>query len=188
MALSIPAFTRFPTEAAVIGRLLVGYSELEYAVCASLVVCLADADTAVRVMFRTRGEEKRLEIADALMRHKFEAAGLANVYSEAMADAHWCRRVRNQYAHCLFDPRPKSDCLHFVSLEDTAKLKSGKTLAVSVPVELSLLMQQEQYFGYVQDCLFHMESEYKRRAGQSSSHDDPLPLKIARPPRHSALD
>ena len=59
-----------------IGRILVGYGELEYAMLTALAAILGDLNLTVKVMYRNRGEEQRLQIADALMRHEFEKKGL----------------------------------------------------------------------------------------------------------------
>lgn len=185
MPFTIPGLYKFPKEAVIIGRLLAGYSEIEYAVGLCLAAVLDDPDTMVRVLFRTRGEEQRLEIADALMRHKFDSAKLTSTYCEAMADAHWCRRIRNQFAHCLYDGH-SDDFLRIVSLEDSAKARAGGTTATRIAVTPDLLKYHEEYFGYVQWCLFFLEKEYLKVVGKISSHAHSLPKKIARPPLNNA--
>jgi hypothetical protein len=184
MPLSLPGFDQYPNEGKIIGRLLAGYNELEYAVGMCLSVVLDDMNIAVKVMFRTRGEEQRLEIADALMHHKYESAGLGPPYCEAMADAHWCRRIRNQYSHCLFDTYT-ADSLHFVALADSAKQRPAQTFVDRKPVDMALLKTQEEYFGFVQGCLFFLREEYLTKAGKSSNHGFSLPIKITRPPLHN---
>src|SRR5207249_9342099 len=79
-----------------------------------LMNVLRDSDSAMRVVFRTRGEERRILIADALMREKFNAIGLVNPYSEAISDMGWCRQIRNQYAHCHWEPK-RSDLRFTIS-------------------------------------------------------------------------
>ena len=94
----MPAFIRFPQEAAIIGRLLAGYGELEFELSRCLGAALGDDNTAARALFRVRGEKQRILTADALMRHKYHAADLETRYSETIACMHWCRTARNQYA------------------------------------------------------------------------------------------
>jgi hypothetical protein len=96
----MPAFGQFQQEAAVIGRLLAGYGELEYELMVCLWFTIGDLDTATRVVFRARGEEQRIITADTIMRPRYDAVGLINPYSEAVADMGWCRQIRNEYAHC----------------------------------------------------------------------------------------
>src|SRR5688500_6557574 len=64
------AFQRYPKEAAIIGRLLAGYGDLEYELHLSLGAALGSDEAALRAMFRVRGEKQRIQIADALMREK----------------------------------------------------------------------------------------------------------------------
>ena len=186
MPMLLMGLNKYPDEARIIGRLLAGYSELEFLISMCLTAVLdADIHTAVRVMFRTRGEEQRLEIADALMRHKFDAAHLTGPYCEAIKDAGWCRRIRNQFAHCHFDGQ-NDDGLRIVRLEDSAKLPAGDTSVTRILVSLELLQSQEDYFAYVLDCLAYLHREYQKRVGQIASHAYALPKKIARPPLNSA--
>jgi hypothetical protein len=183
MTLSIPAFHQFPKEAELIGRILIGYGEIEYSMLTALGAVLGDLNVTVKVMYRTRGEEQRLEIADALMRHEFEKVSLSGPYCEAMADAHWCRRIRNQYAHSHFDSY--DGVLSFSDLEETAKQKPQTTRVKRRPLKLSLLQEQEAYFGYVQWCWFFLGKEYQKKAGSISIHDATLPKKVPRPLLHS---
>jgi hypothetical protein len=68
-------FGQFQQEAAVVGRLLAGYGELEFELKSSLRFVIGDMDTATRVVFRTRGEEQRIITADAIMRPRYDAVG-----------------------------------------------------------------------------------------------------------------
>jgi hypothetical protein len=77
MSTIMPAFEQYPKEGEIAGRLLAGYGELEFDLCQCLQYAMDERQTAIRVMFRTRGEEQRIQIADALMRQKYIAAGLA---------------------------------------------------------------------------------------------------------------
>jgi hypothetical protein len=184
MSLSLPAFDHFPEEGRLIGRMLVGYGEIEYALTMCATAILSDFNVVVKVLFRARGEESRIEIADALMRHQFEAAGLFHPYAEAIADAHHCRKIRNQFAHTYFDGLDPN-CLHFVSFEETGKQKTTDTTVHRKPVQLNLLIKQEAYFGYVQWCLFFLEKEYRKQVGQIANHDLSLPKKLPRPPLYT---
>ena len=174
----MPAFGQFQQEAAVVGRLLAGYGELEFELKSSLRFVIGDMDTATRVVFRTRGEEQRIITADAIMRPRYDAVGLINPYSEAIADMGWCRQVRNQYAHCHWIPI--SGGLGFFDLEDAAKSNTRIRLKRR-DLDLSLLQEQESYFCYVAECFWHLYHEYQRLSGQLKSHSFPLPSKAPRP-------
>ena len=96
----MPSFLRFPKEAEIIGRLLAGYGEIEYDLSCCLEAAINDGETARRSMFRVRGEKQRIDVADALMRHKYKDSNLLAEYDEAIAATHSCRKIRNQYSHC----------------------------------------------------------------------------------------
>ena len=93
------AFITCPKEAAIVGRIVAGYGELEYAMSLCLGTAIGDEDAAYKCFFRTRGEEQRIEIADALMRHVFSKHELIGEYGETIGAVRWCRKLRNQYAH-----------------------------------------------------------------------------------------
>lgn len=75
---------------------MVGYGELEF----ELLCCIAyvlgnDVSQAAKVLFRTRGEEARIRVADAFIRKHAKKHGLAEKYSETIGDVSFCRRTRN---------------------------------------------------------------------------------------------
>lgn len=91
------SFAKYPEQGMIVGKLVAGYGDLEF----SLAECLSatmgdDLSMACRIMFRVRGEEARIQVADGGMRVQFDEIGLINTYTEAVADMHWCRRIRNQ--------------------------------------------------------------------------------------------
>jgi len=61
------AFLNFPNEAAIIGRLLAGYSDLEVGMMHCAQVVRDDLDTVLKTMFRTRGETQRIDVAAVLL-------------------------------------------------------------------------------------------------------------------------
>src|ERR1700738_2356229 len=62
----MPAFHVYHQEAAIIGRLLAGYGELEFLLCRCVAATLGgDLSKATRILFRSRGEEHRISAADA---------------------------------------------------------------------------------------------------------------------------
>jgi len=66
MSSIMPAFVRYPEEAAIIGRLLAGYGELEFDLCLCVGHARGDMDMAFKAMFRPRGETQRIDIADPI--------------------------------------------------------------------------------------------------------------------------
>jgi hypothetical protein len=146
--------------------------ELELEMCACVAATTNDLDAAIKKLFRTRGEMNRIKTADSMMTARYISAGLETKYRRTIANMDWCRTVRNQYAHCnWYDTSEEGLC--FVDLEHTAKLKK-KIVSVAkhrYPIDATLLIQQEQYFRYVQKCFWYLVESYKSFKGeQRHSH------------------
>jgi hypothetical protein len=179
----LPYFDKYPEEGKYIGRILAGYGELEYDLFEMLAAVLRDRHIALKTLFRTRGEEQRIQIADALMRDAFARISIEGAYTEAIADMGWCRTVRNQYAHCHWhDGGPHGLC--FVDLEETAK-KSALGPHRLYPVDTTLLAEQETYFKFVQKCFWHLTYRYEHWGEKYPTPGYELPKKLPRPKRHN---
>jgi hypothetical protein len=101
MANILIEFDDFPQHREIVGRLLIAYGELEWA----LTVCVQNAlnvtpSEASRILFRVRGESARIEVADAIARPLFAKVDLGAKWGNAIGAARHCRKIRNQYAHC----------------------------------------------------------------------------------------
>ncbi len=179
----MPAFERHPKEAEIIGRLLAGYGELEFDLALCAAATMDDKDSAVRVVFRVRGEETRILVTDALMRVKYEDAGLAEPYARAISGMHWCRKLRNQYAHCHWADDDKR--LRFTNIEKAARSNNRTVGLTIVGVDLDLLQSQEAFYKYVQDLFHYLYHEYLKLEGTLSSHVFSIPPNKEPPPRHS---
>jgi hypothetical protein len=165
VAFTVPGLDKHPKEAAIIGRLLAGYGELEFALGLCVTAVIGDIDVMVKVLFRSRGEEARISIADALVRHKFVGTPLYEPYQQAISDMQHCKTIRNQYAHCHFDGQD-TDVLRFVDLEKTAK-STTDTVVKRTPLGLDVLQAQEEFFGFVEWRLFWLSAEYDKAAGKT---------------------
>jgi hypothetical protein len=169
--------------------MLAGYADLELRLLGCVRYALGDdIDIAARILYRTRGEEARISIADGIIRTRFETAGLGTTTCEAIADMSWCRRIRNQYAHCAWDVPDLSlplDGLSFVNFDEVGK-QHGTTAVFKYYVDLSLLKEQAAYFVYVHECLWLLEDAYKGwLAGKQTSQDHKPPKKLPRPALYS---
>jgi hypothetical protein len=184
----MPSFDRYPSEGNSIGRMLAGYGELELEMCACVAAATNDLDAAIKKLFGTRGELKRIRAADGMMKASYEAAGLGAKYRRTMANMDWCRTVRNQYAHCnWYDTSAEGLC--FVDLEHTASLKRKLRMVTKHrhPIDAPLLSGQEAYFRYVQKCFWYLAEAYEASKGKPR-HGLPLftwPATINRPPKHN---
>jgi hypothetical protein len=185
----IAAFARHPTAATYVASMLAGYGELEYFWSQCLGAVLRDDNAALHMLFRVRGEKARLDIADAILAPRFGAVGLAGEYANALGAMHWCRRVRNQYAHSHWTREGGDLCIF--SMEDAAKrTDDGSDPPISVrPLKLSLLSDQERYFLYTLRALKHLRAAYLlttgQETGQSTSPPSAPPKAMPQPKMHS---
>lgn len=180
----MPAFDTFPQEGAIVGRLLVGYGELELELCNCVAAARDDFDMVFKAMFRTRGETQRIDIADAIGREVFKNENLETPFSEAIGAVRYCLKIRNQFAHCYWsDDFGKR--LEFVEMEETAKANahtSDVSLLRPRPIDLPTLKSQEAYFVYTRDCFMSLADEIRARGGKSPKNPFQAPKKALRPP------
>src|ERR1700731_2185992 len=99
----IQAFTVFPDEGAILGRLLTGYTAIEYQLCMCAGMGGGDVAKAITDIFSKRGETRRVKtIAPRLGGAGYTAVGLGAEFDEAIEDILLCVIIRNQYAHCIW--------------------------------------------------------------------------------------
>jgi hypothetical protein len=185
----IPAFRDAPQEGQIVGRLLAGYSELEVEMlnCTDLVSG-GDIDAAVRRLYGTRGEKRRIDETQAATEAAYTNVGLGSEHAQTMADMDWCREIRNQYAHCQWYFTTQEG-LCFIDLEDLAKQSAriARVTDVRFPVNVDLLSRQEAFFKHVQKWLWYLQEQYRARTGtlRPSSRVHQLPPAMARPSKHN---
>jgi len=179
-----PAFVKFPYAGTIVGRMLAGYGELEFDLSRCVAAALDDDDGAIKALFRLRGEQARISVADALMRQRYLYHGIDAQYCETIANMQFCRKIRNNYSHCHWIVENGSLC--FVTLEDIVEKNSPldfKKLK-SYPVDDALLDEQEAFFRFTQRGLWYLRFEFEVRAGRAASHPFPMPAKTAQPPEY----
>lgn len=180
----LPAFVKFSTEAAIIGRLLAGYADLEIGMlhCASAV--RDEFGTALKVMFRDRGETRRINIADALGRQHYAAVQLETEFSMAIGAVRHCLSARNLYAHCnWYDDN--SGLLAFVNLEELAKEKAFVADLTSLDIrhiDVPALQAVERFFVYTDALLGWVNYEGRHRAGKMKVQPLSKPPAVKEPP------
>jgi hypothetical protein len=179
----LPAFWRYPEEGKIIGRLLAGYGELEFELACCLGAVLGDQDQAFRVMFRMRGEEQRIQTADALMRPACTSLNLCLTYNEMIADLGWCKKTRNRCAHCHWYDTSEHGLCYF-DLEGWAK-KTVPLVFSKMRLNVEVLRKQEAYFRYVQSSLWHLAAEMNKSKGRPVASVFRRPMKQERPPEHA---
>jgi hypothetical protein len=185
-AMVMPAFHKFTGEAAIIGRLLAGYAELEIDLLHCVAVAREDFDAVLKAMFRARGETRRIDVADALGRQLYHAAGLGGDFDTAISAVRFCLRIRNQYSHCnWYDDL--SGRLAFVNVEEIVKSNQaieGFDNLTRYYIDVPTLEAQEQYFSYADALLTYANYEHRLRAGKLKSKVFERPPQMAQPPLH----
>jgi hypothetical protein len=179
-----PAFHRFSAEAAIIGRLLAAFGELEVTVCynAAKAANLPLRDSVVAAVYRIRTTRSRLEAADALMRPIYSAAGLAEAYIDGFARVIHCLRIRNQFAHCNWG-HDETTGLFFVDMQVAAE--SPDFAFHWKHVDVPLLERHETYFDGALEALRFADHEMAVKQGKLRSHFWPKPPVLTPPPLHN---
>ena len=176
----ISAFHNHPQEAAIIGQLLAGYSELEFELATCLIHFVHDEDAALKALFRPRGERVRIEVADGLMYDAISKLGLGPQYADAIGAMRHCLKIRNQFAHCHWMDKDINNQLAFTDLSEALKGAATKPLNIR-SISLSLLQEQESYFIYARDCFWFIEFETQLRQEKIKSHRLSMPAKRSQP-------
>jgi hypothetical protein len=158
---------------------------------ACLVAVEGQVDYAIRQLFKRTTAENRIKLARQALLPNYTNAGLEAGMREALSDVDWCRKLRNQYAHCQWG-WTTTDGLFFVNLEDLAEQLDPitKVMAHSLPVDVPLLEEQEAYCNYVRECFMHLETAYlaldRARSGvRQPTHVSAKPSRKTRPPMHN---
>lgn len=165
----MPAFITCPKEAAIIGRLLAGYGEIEFVVHECLRVALGSSSISARILYRVRSEKARLDLADAVLRAVCDSHSLDKEYEQAIDGANYCRKVRNQYAHCHWLGDEKEG-LFFTNIEPSAQQKRGEIVMAFLHVDEPLLQKQEAYFAQTQSRFFCLSMALQKAAAK-----EPIP-------------
>ena len=163
----MPASQTYRRDREIIGRLLIGYGEMEFDLCNCIAMGLNDLDMAFKTMFRVRGETSRIDIADAMGQKVYACLGLASSFHDAINAMRFCLRLRNRYAHSHFYD-DNSGKLAMVSLEEIAKkravIKDLRGLTTKY-LTTGILHSQEAYFVYTRACIefVNYEGRYLRK-------------------------
>jgi hypothetical protein len=181
-----------PAEGMIIGKLLAGYGELELSMCTCLIGANGgEFDGPIRTIFGSPGAAKRLRTGHQTLQSDFARAGLDAELRDALDHLEWCRGVRNQYAHCCWY-WTLSEGLCFVNLEELAKQSAtiGKLMEHRHPVDVTLLLEQENFFNYVKEYFVHLDTAYRAFLIRSLAPGRPItifpkPSRVQRPRLHN---
>jgi hypothetical protein len=189
MAVVLPVFPKkFRTEGEIIGRLVVGYGELEIDLCRCIAAAVGDLNMVVRKMFGLRGETLRVNTAVCIGKSIYELGGLGELFDETICGMRRCLKIRNQYAHCNFydDDTGK---LAVVDVEELVQqdvvIEDFASLTVK-HLTHNLLKEQEHYFLHIRMCLDFLNCEGRVRAGTLAKNPFAVPEKVNLPQTHIA--
>jgi hypothetical protein len=149
-------------EGRIIGLILVGYGELETTLLACLVAADYNVDTPIRALFKDTNAERRVKEAKKLLLQDYTKAGLEAELREALSDLNWCRKIRNQYAHCQWGWTQREG-LVFVNLEQLANQPTLIRDIMGSPLylDLPLLKEQLAFSAYVRECFTYLSQAYQ---------------------------
>lgn len=184
MAVLLYEFQNFPKEQEAIGKMLIAYGEIEFAILSCLGAVLNnDMAFALRILFRVQGEGPRLSVADAILRQSLTRVGLGGKWGNAFGAAKACKNIRNQYAHCHWQVYEGQ--LRFMNLDAEAQLPEGEIKVAFRPVDWPLIARQLNYFEYTLDFLYFLQAEYHLKMDKTATHDFLEPKSISPPPRYN---
>lgn len=160
-------FLDFPQHAELIGEMLLGYGELETSFL-DLVAEVLDMDTAVRILYRLRGAQSRLDVGDAILRPVLTELKLKGQYMQWLGAIRHCKRIRNQFAHCAW--LAEHGRLYLADFEESANSAEGVTGLQFHGVDLPLLEEQHSFFLYTLDVSLHLLAELRYRMDRRRRH------------------
>jgi hypothetical protein len=164
----IPAFHRLEAEAAVIGRIMSGFGELEL----SLGYCVYKAvgrsrDDVLMEIFNIRNARHRINHAEGTARKQILELQIDREFTRTVQQVRACLGIRNDYSHCHWaDQRA---CLYYTKLEEAAKT-NGFQLKWR-QVDLNLLSRQEVFCMNTREWLLYLEYEIEYRLDSRKQSD-----------------
>lgn len=182
--MSVP--DEFPREMAIVGRLLVTYSELELDLLNAIAIGLS-MNTALKAMYRIRGETARINIASGIGRQQYVLKGLEVEFDQAIAAMRYCLRVRNKFSHTYWHS-PSKGVLCYVSLEDLAEEPAEVNNLIGLDffyVDEALLQEHLNYFHQTGRLIARVNYQIRVVSGEMSSNPIGAPLQMTPPPLYT---
>jgi hypothetical protein len=180
-----PAFRRRPEEAEIIGRLVVGFSEIELAASRNAGKAMKMHDSILRALYRQRSTSSRIDTAAALMEEESAKVGLRDLYEKCAQMVRHCLKIRNQFAHCNWADDPETPGLFFADLQTSAESPPGKFEHTLRHVDAALLQTQEVYFSNTMEWLDFLDHELAEKQGRLGRNIWPRPPELDPPPAHN---
>ena len=180
-----PAFQRHHLEAALIGRIVVHFGELEVSFCQNNSIALDTHVPLMKALYSLKATSSRIDFMDGLIRNLYLVHKLEKEYDIAITMLRYCLRIRNLFAHCNWADAPTDVAagLFYADLQDSAKTPDLRHDWKHVDV--SLLQRHEDYFAETMEWLSFLHHEIAIRQGRLQSHVWPRPSELAQPPLHN---
>jgi hypothetical protein len=182
--LIFPPFHHWPDEAAIVGRLLVDYGELEIELALSMGYAISDKDKGMRDFFKTRTAKARIDLAEEQASPWMRLTGVGDELAEAIAAIRVCKDIRNGFAHCSWiSEKDIPGCpagLYFVDVEAWAKSPTPIGFQWQY-AGLPRLQELEAYFKYTHECLRHVLAVISTQRGKPFMGECPMPSKRPAP-------
>jgi|SRR6185503_6258480 len=172
----------YPEEAEIVGRILGGYPELEFAMLICVYEAREDFDAVFKSLFGVRGETRRVQKAEALGRPNYQKLGLGTEFEMAIGAMRHFLRIRNQYAHAHWLANPTG--LGVVDLEeplDQGAKVDGSSQFKFHETNLEILKTQEKFGVNVREMFHWLEVEAMSRRGKLPKNQVPKPKQVAQP-------
>lgn len=175
------AFDHFKYEGNIIGRLVVEYGELEWALCSLCGHVIQDFDVSIKALYRSRGEQQRIDLADALIRNKIHSE-IRQVYEKTVSHMRECLKIRNRYAHSNW-VHAASNRLCYVDIEALAKRNDCVDSGDAELFELNrdIIEDQARFFTEVLQNMLYLCMEVQYLNGSSEHSGFHYVQNIARP-------
>lgn len=178
-----PSLLRFPAESAIVGRLVVGFGELEVLVCKIADLATANSSIVLRALYNLRATSARIDFARTISAPMFGAAKLSEPFSITFNAVKECIEIRNQYAHCQWADDPSAG-LFFADLQVAAKRSTW--IVDWKHIDVSLLERQESFFDDTRRALLFLEASMIHiNNGWPQNHGIPEPLALPPQPKHN---
>ncbi|MCP8884833.1 hypothetical protein NIM87_15090 [Devosia sp. XJ19-1] len=97
-----PALHAFPSEASLIGQMVVGYGEIDISMVSAVGKAMGMMFQLLDALEEVQSEMRRIVVVQKLARGKFVALGLADEFDQAISAMEFCRETRNYFAHCHY--------------------------------------------------------------------------------------
>jgi hypothetical protein len=151
-----PALRDYQDEVKIIGQMLLGYGEIEFALGLAVGIACGDSEAPLHAATQVRSETSRLDIIDTFAVRAFRKTDLLASYLTAMDATRFCLKIRNQWAHCHWGNDKFG--LKFQTFGDKGTFSGENSFDDWARINLATLQSQASYFEYARLCSLCLET------------------------------